>query len=242
MVTHLKGLIYRELYFVKRPLLTALLSALAMAAISLVIILSMDYGNLRILLDKYEELLPIIMIYIKYLPMLGFAMLIFESVNIGINEAETKWRSYRLALPCTGYEVSIAKHIVFLAIEMGSITMTAIIDFIIMVILKEDYGINQFALALAINTLTVIMSYVFHFFIILTGSLDKAGIAMVVIIGGICAFISRFINISDSTYMSLVANIEGIAGRWLSLIILIFVALQLVSCILDGWAMERRVK
>lgn len=246
----LGSLIYRELYLGKKSAVT-FISAMVMAITGIIILLSERYGNLRLLLDAGEEVYYLLDLFIKIIPVMALATAVVEISMAGNLGENSKWNNYRLSLPISGFEFSLAKHLIFGLVELVTLGISIGIRLLINYLVNESFHMNQIAFILAIHVLSVYMAFFMQFFLILfQGSQDKAGIAVVAVMGVSFLVINQLPESVRATFdfeaqggiLDIMTNLEILAGKNMDWILGIYLLCFLISFVCVGWLYERRVK
>lgn len=246
----LGSLIYRELYLGKKSAV-AFISATVMAITGIIILLSERYGNLRLLLDINKEIYYELDFFIKVIPIMAFATVVVEISMAGNLGENSKWKNYRLSLPISGFEFSLAKHLIIGLVEFVTLGISIGIRQLINYLVNESFHMNQIAFILAIHVLFVCMAFFMQFFLILfQGSHDKAGIALVAVMGVFVFVLNQLPESVRAAFdfeaqggiLDIITNLEILAGEYIYWILGIYLLSFLISFVGVGWQYERRVK
>lgn len=200
------ALAYRELYLSGKRIIPMLIGLLVFSVLAVLVILSYDYGNLRMLIDKFttsadgtvmpkDELAKIkemIVLASKAYPILlsGFSVVSF--LEACIYDEKGKWNYFYKSTPVTPAAKSAVTYLVVIAFNVVSLLVGMLFCLIIGMISGIPASLVDLGLLLAGIAAGDLLGMLLQIGIKLFHSLDKAGIMLFIFV--IAVYISFSIN------------------------------------------------
>ncbi len=171
-------LLYREALLSKKLISNAIISSICLAAVFILIHLSIKYGNLAGLFEGIEGALT----GMDYIPCVGFCTLLMSIGEATHTELNSAWRKFRLSTPVSPWRFSLAKYtyiaIITVAVTLISIGYKALCNYIS----GAGFGVKETSVILCIAALFLAFTTVMQILLFIFGSIEKAGIAATIIV------------------------------------------------------------
>lgn len=255
----LLNLVYRDLYISRKPLLIAAMSLIAISVVSVLVIVSMDCGNLKMLIMELmlrevpdaesilEAIKANVAFVIKAFPIMcaGFMAVTFAEGTA--NDEKRVWKDFYRSSPLNYWKKSFVKIFAIFALELlgfavgigysAIVTAVSGIDMI-----TADYGLLMLGFAIGI-----VLSVLFLIFIMLFHSLDKAGLMLVATIAVPVIGIQVYNAFKDTTHKAvsteeIIENVRGFCEDFLPFTFIIIAGVIVIGFFVTAMIYKRREK
>ena len=229
------GLLYREFYLGKPSYIIQLIIFLMFALVGLLAVLSMNSGNLKLLLSEdviadrsqAEELRKALISCIRLFPASMIGTFIFGPADVASKDAMILWERYEHCTPVTPKMYALVKLIATVAVSAFAFLLSFLYLFVTDIALGEKTTNFGYIFVFLLLTFFIVFNVLAQIFITFFRSRDVGMIvSMLVMIGGLSA-VSVFINskgesMADDQVMDLSEIAEAIHDKLPIMLILIF--------------------
>ena len=236
-------LLYRECVMSLKYMKNAIFSFVLVSAIFLLFRLSLKYSNLALLFaDDFESMTiasPIFFM-LDFLPVAMLGVMFMCLAEASQHETVTAWRRFRLSLPVSPWKYALAKSsftaiVIAVSILVGTGYMAFSCSLSGTVFDEKIIGAILFVFALMLTLSMLMKALVFVF-----GSIEKAGVATVVIM---MLVIAPFI-LGDETEtefsMQKMTDMIDKAGELLPFTVLILIGILCLDYVITALLLKRR--
>ncbi len=180
-----RGLFFREFYIAKKNLIINLIAYAFLAFFSILILLSLEHGNLALLLELGEinladEAKPVLNGICKFLPVYASACFFGASADATPRDETQLWRNFRRSAPVSGFRFALAKFSFLCICLLISFVLAFGYLGIICGVSGTTITIEDVSITMAIYCIGVLLILYLQFVTILFGSMEKAFIAVLV--------------------------------------------------------------
>ncbi len=173
-----RGLLYREFLLSKSNILFGMSCFIAMSAICFIVKGSFIYGNLAKLdLMADTAIMKMMQLSADFLPLIAAGDIIFSIASSSVRDELVPWQRFRMSSPVSHIKFALVKYamtlICFLTaviISFGFIAAVRAMD-------GEAFSRADAGLIMVFITFFTFMSVIFHVFVMILHSTDKAGMA-----------------------------------------------------------------
>lgn len=174
------ALIYREVLLSKKSLVTYLVSAAIFSVIPILVILSIQYGNMAML---PENILADIRsnddIMLKLYAVVSPCMMVLSLSESSVFDAQIKWDRFRRSTPVTPVWMALAKYVLYLSVLMVSVVLSVSVMGLCHALLGTPMTKTDLAVIMALIMVVSILSVLAQVFIMTFRSMDTGMLAMI---------------------------------------------------------------
>ncbi len=182
------GLLFRELQLSKTKMATGLAAFFVLGLLGVLILLSFRYGNLSLLFENMGEtdmgesirlsLIPMI----ELMPTLLAGVSILTLAEVSVRDELPVWRRFRRSTPVSNWKWAGAKYTLMLFMYLAGVILSVLYTALLSAVSGTEFTLQKFAVIMLVMTSILIFGVLFQLFIMLFHSLEKAGLALMVII------------------------------------------------------------
>ncbi|MGN0367877.1 MAG: hypothetical protein ACI4EK_03765 [Wujia sp.] len=243
----LRGLLYKELYMGKKPLIASFASAFVLAGLCLLVLNSFEHGNLRLLEDSARNVMwDFSLIACQYLPVL---MLCFASevvAEISVKEEDSRWARFRLTTPVRPIRFATARFALMVGMNFIAIVLSIGYLALVSVLFDVRFTVGKVGIVWLCATATGLFSVSMQIMVLLFRNLDKAGMAMMGFLV-VLLVILRGINEANPEIFGIhkihnLSDMEQLAGQRYPIFIVLFLVIFLCGFVVTTCLYRRREK
>lgn len=184
------NLVKREFYVSKKGFITGTISLMGIILFFVLILLSTYYGNIRLFFDilaatielEWDTFLFYIVLGVKYVPLLYLGFLASNASQSAISDDKKLWTYFRRSTPVPAWKISLANVVMYAVIAVLGFAVGAAYLAIISAITGTALMAQDIAVLLVFIAVGLLLTLIFQTMIKLFHSVDKAGIALVIIL------------------------------------------------------------
>ncbi|MGN1423883.1 MAG: hypothetical protein ACI4XA_10940 [Oscillospiraceae bacterium] len=200
------NLVKREFYISKKGLIAGALIFVAAVTVFLLILLSTYHGNVKTVFDSivnsmgntaskseefqeqvretWESMVNIVVYVVKYIPLFYLGCLADTVANTAINDDKKLWTYFRRSTPVPAWKYSLANVVLYAVVAVLNFAVGTAYLAVISAITGTALLAQDIAVLLSFLAVGLLFGLVFQTLIKLLHSVDKAGIALVIVLFG----------------------------------------------------------
>lgn len=222
------GLLFRELQLSKTKMATGLAAFLVLGLLGVLILLSFRYGNLSLLPEDMGETIRLSLIpMIELMPTLLAGVSILTLAEVSVRDELPVWRRFRRSTPVSNWKWAGAKYTLMFFMYLAGVILSVLYTALLSAVSGTEFTIQKLSVIMLVMTAILIFGVLFQLFIMLFHSLEKAGLALMVII--MAAVVPYALQDQDGG-----ENIMEILQNF-SVVILPFIPLIVIAVLLGGF-------
>lgn len=186
------ALLYRELILCRKSLLAYLATTVIFTLIPLLLILSLQYGNLTMLPETIKaDIRADNDLMLTLFAVICPCMLVISLAESAVFDTRIKWDRFRRSTPVKPARMALAKYALFLILLLLSVAFSAAVMVLCRRLLQTSVTITDFAVIMAIITAFSMLTVLAQVFILLLRSVDKGMLAMIGCVATVVFLIPR---------------------------------------------------
>lgn len=230
-------LVYREAVMSLKYMKSTIIGFVLLAALFLLTRLSYEYGNFAILFNSEDKaVMAPILAYVDLAPVMMIGMLLNSISEASQHEASSAWRKFRLSLPVSTWKYTLAKFIFTAIVFAAEVLLGTGYMAILGALSGAGFNIDTFATILFIHGFLLAFSIVMNIFVLIFGTVERAGIAIAIIT---FVFFGKIFSNPDVNFDFAMDFIKD-AGKYLPFIVLAIVGIMAVGYIATALMLKRR--
>ena len=232
------ALLYRELLICRKTLITYLFMTVIFTLIPILVILSLQYGNLTMLPEaivadiRANNDLMLVM-YAVFCP----SMLVMAPSESAVCDAQVKWDRFRRSTPVKPGQMALAKYVLYGIMLAVSAAVSIALAALCHGLLRSPVTVTDIAVIMAVITMFPLMCVLSQVSIMLMRSVDKG---MLVMIG--CSAAAVFLIPRDTRVDLSLETLLATAEKLLPLTPLLLAGILALGFGLTTWIYTRREK
>lgn len=246
------GLMYKDWYLGKRAFIRSLIFVLIASLFGIALVLSMNYGNLRLLPEGEikDMVMGMYLTFVKYMPLFSFATLEMCFLDEFVKIENKKWQMFRMTTPISVYRYTGAKYALTFGVSMLGVILSVLYICVINIMTDSKFSINYIAIIFLMAFIGKFLCVMLGIFVQLFNSIDKAGVALcvllfviMIIIGNIKERSNTFdINMDNIDIKSKIHSVENSLGNKLGIFIILYFGIYILGYFLTALIYKRREK
>lgn len=174
------ALLYRELILCRKSLMAYVVSTLIFTMIPILVILSLQYGNLTMLPENIVAEIRVnndlmLTLYAVICP----CMLVMAIAESAVFDTQIKWDRFRRSTPVKPAQMALAKYVLLLILLLISVAVSAAVMGLCHGLLGSPVLKTDIAVIMALITIISMLTVTAQVFIMLLRSVDKGMVAMI---------------------------------------------------------------
>lgn len=248
------GLMYKDWYLGKKTFKMNLIFGLLTCLLGITLVLSMNYGNLRLLPEgEIKDLISwMLLMFVRLMPVFSFATLGMGFVDDFVKPEKKEWQMFRMTTPVSAYRYAGAKYMLAFGVSLSGILFAMLYMFLIVTMTNDTFSSNYIANIFLVGFAGSFMIIIMGVFTQLFGSQDKGALAFVgVMFVVICSFMKYAeghgdlfgITMGDTIDPQLVLNgFENFVGSKLGILFLMYLGIHVLGYFVTVFIYKRREK
>lgn len=183
-------LVYRDFYMSKKALLISAFSFIAFFVLSILIVISFDYGNIRTILletalkdfPDAEEMLRTYKenfgFVLKIYPIFCAVSMSIEIAQVSVNDEKTAWKYFYRSAPVSCRKKALVKFFEFFVFDILGFVISYLYSLVFSAVSGIEMTYSDMGMILAGIALGTAMAVLLYIFILIFHSLDKAGLML----------------------------------------------------------------
>ncbi len=230
-------LVYREAVMSLKYMKSSIIGFVILASMFLLTRLSYEYGNFAILFNIEDKaVMAPILAWVDLMPVLMIGTLLTCIAEVNQHEASSAWRKFRLALPVSTWKYTFAKFIFIAIVFAAEVLLGTGYMAIIGALSGAGFSVNTFATILLIHGFLLAFSLVMNIFVLIFGTVERAGIAIAIITFIFWSKIFSNPNVNFDYAMDFIKD----AGKYLPFIVLAIIVIMAVGYVATALMLKRR--
>lgn len=245
--TSFTALLYREWLLLRKSIIVALISFVGITLLFILIALSLEYGNLKLLENMEgtgDEIIESIRISVRYFPLAAVGTMCLGFAEMAVNDVKPQWEHFRHSTPVSCFRFALAKYISVTVVITVSYGLAILSTFIMNGVLKSTTTAGDIATAVIVSSAFACLSILAQTLVFIFKSLDKA---MLTTMGIMFAIIMPvvIVNGSDSKDVSsseVIAGINSFCADSLPIAVAVSAIFIVLGFVLTVFIYKRREK
>ncbi len=250
-------LVYRDIYMSKKALLFSAISFIAFFVLSILVVISFDYGNIRtILLETGLKDLPdadeMLRIYkenfgfvLKIYPILCAVFMSVEVAQVSINDEKTAWKYFYRSAPISCRKKALVKFFEFFVLDVLGFVVSYGYSLVFSAVSGIKMSRSDMGMILAGIALGTAVAVLLYIFILMFHSLEKAGLMLTAVLAAVIVGIETYFAFQPQKDVSDTGPFEALKNAFETFApysVLITAAFLLVGFFITEMLYKRREK
>lgn len=230
-------LVYREAIMSLKYMKSTIIGFVTLSAVFLLTRLSYEYGNFAILFNSEDKaVMAPILAYVDLAPVMMIGMLLNSISEASQHEASSAWRKFRLSLPVSTWKYTLAKFIFTTIVFAAEVLLGTGYMVAIGALSGAGFSVDTLATILFIQGFLLAFSIVMNIFVLIFGTVERAGIAIAIIT---FIFFGKIFSNPDVNFDYAMDFIKD-AGKYLPFIVLAIIGIMAVGYVATALMLKRR--
>ena len=250
-------LVYRDFYMSKKALLISAFSFIAFFVLSILVVISFDYGNIRTILletvlkdlPEAEEMLGTYKenfgFVLKIYPIFCAVSMSIEAAQVSINDEKTAWKYFYRSAPVSCRKKALVKFFEFFVLDILGFIVSYGYSLVFSAVSGIEMSRSDMGMILAGIALGTAIAVLLYIFILIFHSLDKAGLMLVATFTAVIVGIETYFAFhpqKDVSDMGAFAELKNAFETLAPYSVLITAAFLLVGFFITEMLYKRREK
>ncbi len=230
-------LLYREAVMTLKYMKSTIIGFVTLSAMFLLTRLSYEYGNFAIFFNSEDKaVMAPILAYVDLMPVMMIGMLPNSISETSQHEASSAWKKFRLSLPVSTWKYTLAKFIFTAIVFAAEVLLGTGYMVAIGALSGAGFSVDTLATILLIQGFLLAFSIVMNIFVLIFGTVERAGIAIAIIT---FIFFGKIFSNPDVNFDYAMDFIKD-AGKYLPFIALAIVGIMAVGYVATALMLKRR--